>query len=256
LLTGGPAQAGTHTVRRGETLSGIAAHYGVTVSRVAALNGLRDPNLIVAGEVLRIPGGGSGGSTAAPRVHRVSSGENLSGIAAHYGVSVEDLARANHLADPNLIVTGEKLRIPRGGSAPSSAVSAAPVSSSSGVEAVLERNADHHGLDRSLVKAVAWQESGWHQAAVSPAGAIGVMQVMPDTADYVNESLGGGNLNVHRTRDNVELGVTYLDHVIDQMPSENQGLAAYYTGPGNVGSRLSKIQRAYVRSVQALRNRF
>ncbi|MEA2460035.1 MAG: hypothetical protein QOH90_212, partial [Actinomycetota bacterium] len=177
LLTGGPAHAGTHTVRRGETLSGIAAHYGVTVSRVAALNGLRDPNLIVAGEVLRIPGGNRGHAGSAPRVHRVGSGENLSGIAAHYGVSVEALARVNHLADPNLIVTGEKLRIPHGGSASTSVVSAAPVSSSSGVEAVLESNADHHGLDRSLVKAVAWQESGWHQNVVSSAGAIGVMQV-------------------------------------------------------------------------------
>ncbi|MCA1702249.1 MAG: LysM peptidoglycan-binding domain-containing protein [Actinobacteria bacterium] len=257
LLGASPAHAGTHTVRRGETLSGIAARYGVTVGRVVALNGLKDPNLIVAGEILRIPGGGSAGR-AAPRVHRVRSGENLSGIAAHYGVSVDALARANHLADPNLIVTGERLRIPRGGAAPVASTSSpvASVSSSGGVEAVLERNADDHGLDRSLVKAVAWQESGWHQNVVSSAGAIGVMQVMPDTADYVNESLGGGNLNAHRTRDNVELGVTYLDHVIDQMPTEDQGLAAYYTGPGNVGRKLTKIQEAYVRSVQALRGRF
>lgn len=260
LVTAGAAHAGTHRVRRGETLSGIAARYGVGVEVVVAANHLRNPNLIIAGARLRIPGGG-GGSSSAPRAHTVRSGENLSGIAAHYGVSVTALAQANHLADPNLIVTGRHLRIPSGGASSSgystssaSSVSTAP--SSSSVEAVLERHAARQGLDRSLVKAVAWQESGWRQDAVSSAGAVGVMQVMPDTADYVNESLGGDHLNVHETEDNVELGVTYLDHVIDQMPSENKGLAAYYTGPGNVGSNLTETQRAYVRSVQALRSRF
>ena len=253
LMTASPASAGTHTVRRGETLSAIAARYGVSIQRIAAANHLRDPNLIVTGEVLRVPGGGGGGSTrSAPRMHRVASGENLSQIATRYGVSVQALARVNHLADPNLIVTGTKLRIPRGGS--SAVSSSAPASS--GVEGLLEHHAAAHGVDQSLVKAVAWQESGWQQDVVSSAGAIGVMQVMPDTADYVNESLGGGNLNVRKAGDNIELGVTYLDHVIDIMPSEDHGLAAYYTGPGNVSSRLSGVQNAYVRSVKALKERF
>ena len=121
---------------------------------------------------------------------------------------------------------------------------------------MLERHAAAHGLDDSLVKAVAWQESGWQQDVVSSAGAIGVMQVMPDAADYVNESLGGGHLNVRKADDNVQLGVTYLDHVIEQMPSERHGLAAYYTGPGNVHSELSNVQSRYVRSVEALKQRF
>ena len=100
------------------------------------------------------------------------------------------------------------------------------------------------------------QESGWQQNAISSVGAIGVMQVMPGTADYVNDALGGGKLNVRKTDDNVHLGVMYLDHMLDTMGTEKKALAAYYTGPGNVGSRLSKIQRAYVRSVQALKRRF
>ncbi|MEA2499872.1 MAG: hypothetical protein QOH26_2277 [Actinomycetota bacterium] len=254
LMTASPAQAGTHTVRRGETLSAIATRYGVSVQRIVAANHLRDPNLIVSGEVLRVPGGG-GSSPSAPRTHRVASGENLSAIAAKYGVTVEALAHANHLADPNLIVSGSKLRIPRGSGAATRS-SSAPVSTSSGVEGLLEHHAARHGVDESLVKAVAWQESGWHQNVVSSAGAIGVMQVMPDTADYVNESLGGGHRNVRKANGNIALGVTYLDHVIDIMPSEEHGLAAYYTGPGNVGSTLSGIQKDYVRSVEALKQRF
>jgi len=255
LMTASPASAGTHTVRRGETLSAIATRYGVSIQRIAAVNHLRDPNLIVTGEVLRVPGGGGGGSTrSAPRMHRVASGENLSQIAARFGVSVQALASANHLADPNLIVTGTRLRIPRGSSTYVPSSVAAP--RSPGVEGLLEHHAAQHGVDESLVKAVAWQESGWRQNVVSSAGAIGVMQVMPDTADYVNKSLGGGNLNVRKAGDNIELGVTYLDHVIDIMPSEEHGLAAYYTGPGNVHSRLSGVQNAYVRSVEALKERF
>jgi LysM repeat protein len=258
-MTAGTAQAGTHRVRRGETLSGIAGRYGVTVQQVVAANHLSNPNLIIGGTRLRIPGHsatGSSSSSTGSTTHKVRSGENLSQIAAHYGVSVSALARANHLSDPNLIVTGQHLHIPSGSSSYAAPSGGSVAPSSPGVEGVLERHAARHGLDRSLVKALAWQESGWQQDVVSSAGAVGVMQVMPDTADYVNESLGGDHLNVHKTEDNVELGVTYLDHVIDQMPTEDKGLAAYYTGPGNVGSHLTETQRAYVRSVQALRSKF
>jgi LysM repeat protein len=262
LLSAGPAQAGAHTVRRGETLSELGARYGTTAARIAAVNHLSNPDLIITGQVLHIPGRGGGGPAGSGGVaghHTVQSGENLSTIAARYGVTVAGLAAANHLQDPNLIVTGQTLTIPSGGAARSGAAPVATsggTSSSSPVADVLEEQAARHGLDDSLVKAVAWQESGWHQDAVSDAGAVGVMQVMPDTAHYVNESLGGGHLNVHKTEDNVALGVTYLDHVIGQMPTEDKGLAAYYTGPGNVGRRLTGVQRQYVRSVQALRSRF
>ena len=259
LISSGPAYAGSHRVRRGETLSGIASRYGVSVHQLATANRLGDPNFIRAGERLRIPGGGGTVAAPGPRMHRVSSGENLSTIAARYGVSVDALARANRLADPNLIVSGSRLRIPRGAGAlasrSTSTVSSAPPAAG-GIEGILESQAAAHGVDQSLVKAVAWQESGWQQDVVSSAGAIGVMQVMPDTADFVNESLGGGNLNVRKADDNVALGVKYLDHVIDQMPSEEHGLAAYYTGPGNVHERLSETQRQYVRSVEALKSRF
>ena len=59
-----PAQAaggGTHRVRPGETLGGIAASYGASVSALAALNGIRDPGLITAGRLLRLPAGAGPG---------------------------------------------------------------------------------------------------------------------------------------------------------------------------------------------------
>ena len=240
-----PAYAGVHVVNPGDTVSGVAARYGVSVGAIVQANGLADADLIVTGSRLRIP------RKVVTRSHRVVAGETLSSIAARYGTSVERLARSNDLADPNLIVVGQVLRVRGAGSAPAPAAA-----SGGGVEASLERHAAAQGVEVDLVKAVAWQESGWRQEARSSVGAIGVMQVMPDTADYVNEVLGGGDLDVRRTDDNVQLGVRYLRHVRDLMGSTRKGLAAYYSGPGNVKSRLAGYQKTYVNSVQALRQRF
>jgi soluble lytic murein transglycosylase-like protein len=106
------------------------------------------------------------------------------------------------------------------------------------------------------VKAVAWQESGWRQNVRSSAGAIGVMQVMPATAHWVNDILGGHNLDIHVADDNIHLGVMYLRHVLDSMGSVRRALAAYYSGPGAVKKHLNRGQKAYVDNVLALRGRF
>lgn len=248
-VTGPAAQAasGGHVVRPGDTLSGLASRYGTSVSQLARANHLSNPDLIVIGTTLRISGGGS-----SARTHRVKRGETLSGIAARYGVSVRSLARLNHLADPNLIVAGATLKVP--GSAHTS-VAGRGATSGTSVESLLERHSSAAGIDPSLVKAVAWHESGWQQDVVSSAGAIGVMQVMPDTADYVNVVLGGGSLDVKRADDNVKLGVMYLSQMLHTMRTENRALAAYYSGPGNVRGRLNSEQRAYVAAVQANRTR-
>lgn len=250
LLVAGPASAGTkHKIRPGETLSGIATRYGVEVSKIVRANAIGDPNLIIAGHRLKIPGAGGTGTSR----YTIRSGDTLSGVAARYGTSVRRLARMNKIANPNLIVAGRRLRVPGKAVGRRSAL---PDPSRETIARHLERSAARHGMSSSLVKAVAWQESGWQQNVVSSAGAIGVMQVMPGTADYVNSVLGGGDLDVKRASGNVELGVRYLHHLSHQMPSTEKALAAYYTGPGNVGKRLSKVQRAYVRSVKALRSRF
>jgi len=238
----GPAQAAEHLVAPGETLARIARRYGTTVERLARANGLGNPDLIVAGRRLRVPG-----RAAVASIHVVRAGETLSSLAARYSTTVPALARANGIEDPNLITVGSELRIPGGGSAPASP---------GGVAASLESAAGARGVDVSLVKAVAWQESGWRQRARSEVGAIGVMQVMPGTARYVNESLGGGDLDVTRAADNVRLGVTYLDHLLEEMPNERKALAAYLSGPGAVGGRLERYQRRYVRNVRALKPRF
>ena len=250
-----PAMAGTVQVKRGQTLSAIAARHGTSVARLARMNDLSDPNLIVAGQRLRVPGGGGSSRTS----HTVRAGETLSSIAARYGTSIGAIARANNIDNPNFIFAGQHLSIPGGGGGGGGAKvsgSVAPLPAPPSIGASLQRHAQAHGVDPALVKAVAWQESGWRQSARSSVGAIGVMQVMPGTADYVNSALGHGNLDVRKTDDNIHLGVAYLRHMLRTTSSRRRALAAYYSGPGNVKGRLKGYQKAYVRSVLALRNRF
>lgn len=105
-----PKPAGrTYTVQAGDTLSGIAAKLGVPTS---AISGYRsgNPNLIYPGEVLKINGGNTAPKPAG-RTYTVVAGDTLSGIAARYGTTYQALAAKNGIANPDLIYTGQVLKI-------------------------------------------------------------------------------------------------------------------------------------------------
>ena len=244
----------THTVRAGETLWDLAQRFGTSVNALARANGISNPSLIVAGTKIAVSGGDGASATASMggATHTVQAGETLSDIAARFGVSVSSLARANGIQNPNLIVAGTSISIP--GAA--TGATPAPVSATE-VGYLLEQEAVANGVNPSLVKAMAYQESGWQQDVVSSAGAIGVMQVMPGTARWVNKVLlGGASLNVRQAHDNIKMGVSYMRYLLSIMPTQDQALAAYYSGPGNVGSKLHRYQRVYVKAVNAHVSRF
>ncbi len=103
----------SYTIKRGDTLSGIAARYGTTVSALARANGISNPNLIHTGRTLQIPGkSSSGGSSSGGGSYTVKRGDTLSGIAGRHGTSVSAIARLNNIANVNLIYPGQNLRIP------------------------------------------------------------------------------------------------------------------------------------------------
>lgn len=107
-----------YTVKSGETISEIADRFGTSTERLIQLNGISNPNLVVAGTRLAIPGRPSSSaaprSTAAPRnakEHVVRSGESLSTIADSYGLPVERLVAINKIDDPDLVVSGARLKL-------------------------------------------------------------------------------------------------------------------------------------------------
>lgn len=124
------AQEPVHIVQAGETLTSIAARYGISTQALAQANQLTNRDWIYVGQRLRIPSQGNAASAGpSSSVHVVNYGESLSSIAWKYGVSVEDLVRANGLPNPNFVFAGQRLVIPAGGTL---AASPAPASAQAG----------------------------------------------------------------------------------------------------------------------------
>lgn len=116
------AASGTHVVQAGETLSLIAARYGLTTQALASANGIVNPNRIYSGQRLVIPGRGATPSApslppASSTTYTVRRGDTLSAIALRYGVSMWTLASLNNIGNPSRIYVGQVLRIPAGGAA-------------------------------------------------------------------------------------------------------------------------------------------
>jgi membrane-bound lytic murein transglycosylase D len=99
----------THRIEWGDTWYAIAQEYGVSSAALQAANPDVDPNRLVSGEVLRIPTG----RATARRSHRVEPGESLWAIARRYGVSAEEIRKANGLEGDRVRI-GETLVIPGG----------------------------------------------------------------------------------------------------------------------------------------------
>ena len=106
-----PTGGRVYVVRYGDTLSGIAYRYGVSVNSLVQANGIVNRHRIYAGQRLTIPYG-------APHYahhgtyYTVRYGDTLSAIAWRFGVSTWSIAAANNLANPNVIYTGQRLYIP------------------------------------------------------------------------------------------------------------------------------------------------
>lgn len=103
-----PAQiTSTYTVRSGDTLSSIAAKFNTSYQALASLNGISNPNLIFAGQTLRVNGAASAGSV----YYTVRAGDTLSAIASRYNTSYQSIASLNGLSNANLIYIGQTLKV-------------------------------------------------------------------------------------------------------------------------------------------------
>lgn len=128
------AASGSHVVRSGETLSDIASDHGTTVRDLVDANNLSDPDLITAGQTLKIPGSGGSGATT----YVVENGDTLGAIARKFGTSVRALVEANGITNPNLIHAGKELAITGSGS--TSSASTPTATSGSGKQLAGQRH--------------------------------------------------------------------------------------------------------------------
>jgi LysM repeat protein len=260
-----------HRVAAGENLTVIAHRYGITITAIVAANSLSNPSLLRVGQNLTIPGVHGSlapGVTAAPAVlvHVVSPGENLTLIAHRYGSTIGAIVGANSISNPSFLRVGQRLAIPAANTAASRGVGtaslpgamAAAVASRRAVGDLLVAEARAAGVDPTFVLAVAWHESGWRQGAVSSAGAIGVMQLMPATAEWVASSILGESVNIHDTRWNIHAGVRLLRHYLDRYHGDRaRALAAYYQGERAADVHgIYPMTRPYIASIIALQALF
>jgi soluble lytic murein transglycosylase-like protein len=290
LVPAAPAAAAVpHTVQEGETLWSIAAANNLTTRTVAAYNGLSEDAQVVLGSTIQVPTVAEGaaalqqtgtGTAAAPTQqaaaapapmggYTVRAGDTLSALAAQAGTTVEAMAAMNGL-DPNgLLIEGTVIKLPTGAPAPAQAATpepaqqvvpqADPAPTPAQVSAAdVQSVAAAHGVSPSLAAAIAWQESGFNNAMVSPANARGVMQVMPGTWTWVQDNLASRPLDPNSAADNIHAGVMYLRRLLDETGGdENAAIAGYYQGLSSVRSRgMYDDTQRYVANVQALRSRF
>ena len=104
---------GRYQIQSGNTLSGIAAHFGVTVRELCQWNGIENPNVIYAGHYIYVIPHNPAPHPAGGIVIHVEKGDTLWGIAQRYGVTVQQLCdwNSNVISNPNRIYPGETLVI-------------------------------------------------------------------------------------------------------------------------------------------------
>jgi hypothetical protein len=130
------------------------------------------------------------------------------------------------------------------------------------VQGIVAQAAAEHGLDVDLINAVIWVESRFDPEAKSPAGARGLMQLMPATAAALAKQMGEHSPRAYDPEFNVRAGSLYLAEMIEKFGDERYAVAAYHAGPGNVkkwleaGQAFPDYSETYVAKVMDARSRF
>ena len=237
LVTNGLAVADEsprhHPVASGDTLWSIADKYDTSVDELVKLNDIKYPDLLLPGQIIKLPERDKP-SQPGTIEYEVQPGDYLSKIATKFDITTRALAEANQISDMQLIVPGQKLKVPGAALPPiePTVQAATHPPDDPDTEKMIDQLASEQGLDPGMVKALAWLESGWRQHAVSPAGAIGFMQLMPTTAQWLEQSVIGTDLHEDASSyDNIKMGTRYLRLLFDATGGDkDKALASYYQG--------------------------
>ncbi len=274
-----PAPVVVHVVKPGDTVSAISTRYRISVAAILQANQLGAQGLIHPGQKLRLPGvrPATPKPAAVPtHPYTVKAGDTLNDICAREKVSLATVLNLNKIKNAGLIHPGQKLLLPGapkssvpntflGRRYPDAVAQAAAMNRATlakrdlptraQMKKLVADTARSMGVDPALALAVAWQESGFNPRVVSPANAIGTMQVIPGTGRWASD-LVGRKLDLLVPKDNATAGVAVLAALLAQA-KEDQAIAGYYQGLGSVRSRgMYEDTKSYVASVKAHRARF
>ncbi|TVU59093.1 LysM peptidoglycan-binding domain-containing protein [Paenarthrobacter nitroguajacolicus] len=216
--------------------------------------------------------------------YSIKAGDTLSSIASRHGVSLAALMSANKVTATTVIYPGQKLTIPGaslqpagdtkplvpstflGFTYPAAVVSSAnenkallnasPVPSRAEMKSIVADTARRMGVSPSLALAFAEQESGFDQRAVSPANAIGTMQVIPSSGQWASD-LVGRKLNLLDPYDNATAGVAIIRALIATSKDLDTAIAGYYQGQYSVSKYgMYDDTKRYVESIKARQRTF
>lgn len=228
-----PASSGSYTIKSGDTLSGIAARHGVKLSAVLSANRLTMSSIIYPGNKLVIPGA----STIKP-------------ASSQKPAAVTPLVPSSFLgfSYPKAVVTSANQN--------KALLNASPVPSNEQMKQIVADTARRMGVAPSLAMAFAYQESGFNHRSVSPANAIGTMQVIPSSGQWASE-LVGRKLNLLDPYDNATAGVAIIRQLVSTSKNLDYAIAGYYQGQYSVNTRgMYEDTKAYVASIKALQKKF
>lgn len=233
--TPAPAPAsGSYTIKSGDTLSGIAARNGVKLADILSANRLTMSSIIYPGQKLALPGSSiAPASTPAPPAATVTPLVPSTFLGFSYPAAVVSSANENKAL-----------------------LNASPVPSREQMKTIVADTARRMGVDPSLALAFAFQESSFDHRSVSPANAIGTMQVIPSSGVWASD-LVGRQLNLLDPYDNATAGVAIIRQLVRTSKDLDTAIAGYYQGQYSVSKYgMYDDTKRYVESIKAHQKNF
>ncbi|MGO4455593.1 LysM peptidoglycan-binding domain-containing protein [Arthrobacter sp. RAF14] len=228
---GAAVSGGSYMVRAGDTLGAIASRQRVSLSSLLNANRLKMTSIIYPGQKLVIPGAGQTTSPTAPSTPGDLVPDSFLGY--KYPKAVVNSANRNKAL-----------------------LNASPVPTRAEMRQIVADTARRMGVEPALAMAFAYQESGFSQRAVSPANAIGTMQVIPSSGEWASQMVGR-QLNLLDPYDNATAGIAIIRSLLSTSRNTDYAIAGYYQGQYSVEHHgMYSDTKAYVAAIKAHRATF
>ncbi|MHA7171624.1 C40 family peptidase [Arthrobacter monumenti] len=259
LTMGATANAATHTVERGDTLSKIANQHGVSLSNIFSLNGMGwNDTVIYPGDRIQYSKSSqsapsssvsNGGSTAAnntssvsAKTHTVQSGDSLGRIASRYGISLQTVFQLNNMGWDTVIYPGDVIRV--SGSAPASNGGAAQSNNDRRVSNVSNDVQKLPSASGLAATARAFQGVPYVWAGTSPAGW--------DCSGFVQYVYAQNGIDLPRIYQWHAMERTFNPKPGDVVVQNGGGHVGIYLGNGKMISALNPSQGTMIHNVNAM----